>query len=154
AAPNKLRRRKKVVAVPAGLDRLVYGHWTRDRGALRPGSQGAMAKPVQVRRCPAAVTGADVSGSQIDRPCHARRNLAARGREQPPETGPIPQLFPFPTFRCDTQRRRRGRTVRMDRLHEMLPEDEILLCGLTLLVGAVLGAAARFLAALRERRSA
>ena len=42
----------------------------------------------------------------------------------------------------------------MERLHEMLPEDEILLCGLTLLVGVVLGAAARLLAALRERRSA
>jgi hypothetical protein len=42
----------------------------------------------------------------------------------------------------------------MERLHEMLPEDEILLCGLTLLIGVVTGAVARWLAALRERRSA
>ena len=42
----------------------------------------------------------------------------------------------------------------MERLHEMLPEDEILMCGLVLLVGIVVGAAARWLAALRERRSA
>jgi hypothetical protein len=42
----------------------------------------------------------------------------------------------------------------MERLHEMLLEDEILMCGLVLLVGIVVGAAARWLAALRERRSA
>jgi hypothetical protein len=42
----------------------------------------------------------------------------------------------------------------MERLHEMLPEDEILMCGLVLLAGIVLGAAARWLVALRERRSA
>jgi hypothetical protein len=36
----------------------------------------------------------------------------------------------------------------------MLLEDEILLCGLTLLIGIVLGAASRWLLALRERRSA
>jgi hypothetical protein len=41
----------------------------------------------------------------------------------------------------------------MDRLHEMLPEDEILMCGLVLLVGVVIGSAARWLAALRERRA-
>jgi hypothetical protein len=42
----------------------------------------------------------------------------------------------------------------MERLHEMLPEDEIFLCGLVLLVGVVTGAVARWLVALRERRSA
>jgi hypothetical protein len=40
----------------------------------------------------------------------------------------------------------------MEHLHEMLPEDEVFMCGLVLLVGVVLGAAARWLAALRERR--
>ena len=40
----------------------------------------------------------------------------------------------------------------MERFHEMLPEDEVLMCGLVLLVGIVFGAAARWLAALRERR--
>jgi hypothetical protein len=40
----------------------------------------------------------------------------------------------------------------MERLHQMLPEDEVFMCGLVLLVGIVLGAAARGLAALRERR--
>ncbi len=40
----------------------------------------------------------------------------------------------------------------MERLHEMLPEDEVFLCGLVLLLGVVIGAAARWLAALRERR--
>jgi len=34
----------------------------------------------------------------------------------------------------------------------MLPEDEILMCGLVLLIGIVVGAAGRWLAALRERR--
>jgi hypothetical protein len=42
----------------------------------------------------------------------------------------------------------------MDRLHDMLLEDEILFCGLVLLLGVVTGAAARWLAALRERRAA
>ncbi len=42
----------------------------------------------------------------------------------------------------------------MDRLHEMLVEDEILFCGLMLLFGAVAGAVARAIAALRERRAA
>jgi hypothetical protein len=42
----------------------------------------------------------------------------------------------------------------MERLHEMLVEDEILFCGLVLLFGAAAGAAARWLAALRERRAA
>ena len=39
-------------------------------------------------------------------------------------------------------------------LHEMLVEDEIFLCGLTLLFGVVTGAIARCLVALRERRVA
>jgi hypothetical protein len=40
-------------------------------------------------------------------------------------------------------------------LHEMLVEDEIFLCGLTLLVGLVAGAVARCLAGvLRQRRVA
>jgi hypothetical protein len=42
----------------------------------------------------------------------------------------------------------------MDRLHQMLPEDEVFMCGLVLLAGIVIGAAARLLVALRERRSA
>jgi hypothetical protein len=42
----------------------------------------------------------------------------------------------------------------MDRLHEMLVEDEILFCGLTLLVGIVSGAVARCVIALRGRRAA
>jgi hypothetical protein len=43
----------------------------------------------------------------------------------------------------------------MGPVHEMLPEDEILLCGAVLLFGIVLGAAARLIATfLRERRSA
>jgi hypothetical protein len=42
----------------------------------------------------------------------------------------------------------------MEHLHEMLPEDEILLCGATLLLGLVLGAATRLvIAVLRERRA-
>jgi len=41
----------------------------------------------------------------------------------------------------------------MERLHEMLPEDEFFICGLVLLMGFVFGAAARWLAALRERRA-
>ncbi|HEX5270119.1 MAG TPA: hypothetical protein VFW33_06530 [Gemmataceae bacterium] len=40
----------------------------------------------------------------------------------------------------------------MEHLHQMLPEDEVFMCGLALLVGVVLGAVARGLAALRERR--
>jgi hypothetical protein len=40
----------------------------------------------------------------------------------------------------------------MDHLHEMLPQDEVFMCGLVLLIGVVIGAAARGLAALRERR--
>jgi hypothetical protein len=42
----------------------------------------------------------------------------------------------------------------MDKLHEMLLEDEILFCGLMLLLGAAAGALARGVAALRERRTA
>ena len=40
----------------------------------------------------------------------------------------------------------------MERLHEMLPEDEVIMCGLVLLIGVVVGVAARWLATLRERR--
>jgi hypothetical protein len=42
----------------------------------------------------------------------------------------------------------------MDALHEMLVEDEIVFCGVMLLLGIVTGAAARFVASLRERRVA
>ncbi len=41
----------------------------------------------------------------------------------------------------------------MGRLHEMLIEDEIVLCGVILLVGIVIGAAARIVLAIRERRT-
>ena len=40
----------------------------------------------------------------------------------------------------------------MDKLHQMLPEDEFFICGLALLAGFVFGVAARLLATLRERR--
>jgi len=39
-------------------------------------------------------------------------------------------------------------------LHEMLVQDEIFLCGLTLLFGVITGAVARCLVALRARRVA
>jgi hypothetical protein len=42
----------------------------------------------------------------------------------------------------------------MDPLHMMLPEDEIFLCGMVLLYGFIIGAAARLIAAWRERRAA
>lgn len=42
----------------------------------------------------------------------------------------------------------------MGELHEMLPEDEILLCGTVLLFGLVCGALARLVVAVRERRAA
>jgi hypothetical protein len=42
----------------------------------------------------------------------------------------------------------------MDKLHEMLVEDEILFCGLMLLFGIVTGALARCVTALRGRRMA
>jgi hypothetical protein len=43
----------------------------------------------------------------------------------------------------------------MESLHDMMIEDEILLCGAVLLLGLVLGAVTRFAVALvRERRSA
>ena len=42
----------------------------------------------------------------------------------------------------------------MDKLHEMLLEDEILFCGVMLLFGVVVGAVARWITALRERRTA
>ena len=41
----------------------------------------------------------------------------------------------------------------MERLHEMLPQDEIFLCGLALLAGLATGAVARCLAALTQRRA-
>ena len=41
----------------------------------------------------------------------------------------------------------------MGGLHEMLIEDEIVLCGLVLLLGVVTGVVARGVAALRERRA-
>ncbi len=42
----------------------------------------------------------------------------------------------------------------MDRLHEMLVEDEILFCGLTLLSGIVVGAVSRLVIGLLGRRAA
>jgi hypothetical protein len=43
----------------------------------------------------------------------------------------------------------------MDPVHEMLPEDEIILCGVVLAFGLVLGIATRLLVAfVRDRRSA
>lgn len=43
----------------------------------------------------------------------------------------------------------------MDPAHVMLPEDEILLCGVVLLIGLVLGVASRLVLSLvRQRRSA
>jgi len=42
----------------------------------------------------------------------------------------------------------------MDKLHEMLVEDEILFCGLMLLLGIVTGALARCVTALCGRRMA
>ena len=42
----------------------------------------------------------------------------------------------------------------MGGLHAMLLEDEILFCGVTLLVGIVTGAVARWVVALRGRRTA
>jgi hypothetical protein len=41
----------------------------------------------------------------------------------------------------------------MDRLHEMLPEDEVFMCGLVLLIGIGVGVVTRWLAALTERRA-
>lgn len=41
----------------------------------------------------------------------------------------------------------------METFHQMLPEDEILLCGVVLLCGIVAGALARLAAAWRERRA-
>jgi hypothetical protein len=42
----------------------------------------------------------------------------------------------------------------MDKFHEMLVEDEILFCGLTLLLGIIVGALARGVASLIGRRMA
>ena len=42
----------------------------------------------------------------------------------------------------------------MDRLHEMLVEDEILFCGLTVLVGILAGALTRVIVSLCGRRMA
>ncbi|GEM_PF-3593629 len=41
----------------------------------------------------------------------------------------------------------------MGTLHQMLPEDEVLLCGVVLLLGMLAGALARLAAAWRERRT-
>ncbi len=41
----------------------------------------------------------------------------------------------------------------MESFHQMLPEDEILMCGVVLLLGIVAGALARLAAAWRERRT-
>lgn len=41
----------------------------------------------------------------------------------------------------------------MEVFHQMLPQDEILLCGLVLLCGVLAGALARAAAAWRERRT-
>ncbi len=42
----------------------------------------------------------------------------------------------------------------MEHLHQMLPEDEIFMCGVVLLYGILAGAAARLVLAWRERRAA
>jgi hypothetical protein len=42
----------------------------------------------------------------------------------------------------------------MGTLHQMLPEDEILLCGVVLLCGVLAGALARLAVAWRGRRAA
>jgi hypothetical protein len=42
----------------------------------------------------------------------------------------------------------------MERLHQMLPEDEILLCGVVLLCGILAGALARLVVAWSGRRTA
>lgn len=42
----------------------------------------------------------------------------------------------------------------MEMLHRMLPEDEIFLCGLTLLVGVLLGIGVGLLRSRRARRAA
>ena len=41
----------------------------------------------------------------------------------------------------------------MEKLHQLMLEDEILFCGIVLIFGMVTGAVARWLAALRERRT-
>ena len=42
----------------------------------------------------------------------------------------------------------------MESIHEMLVQDEIFLCGIVLLFGVIIGAAARLVYALLKRRSA
>jgi hypothetical protein len=42
----------------------------------------------------------------------------------------------------------------MEPFHHMLPEDEILLCGVVFLYGLIVGAALRLVAAWRQRRAA
>jgi hypothetical protein len=42
----------------------------------------------------------------------------------------------------------------MDRFHNMLVEDEVLLCGLVLMVGVVAGAVGRWIANFRKRSDA
>jgi hypothetical protein len=41
----------------------------------------------------------------------------------------------------------------MESFHQMLPEDEILMCGVVLLLGILAGAVVRLAAAWRERRT-
>jgi hypothetical protein len=41
----------------------------------------------------------------------------------------------------------------MGSLHQMLPQDEIFLCGVVLLLGIIAGALTRLAAAWRERRT-
>ncbi len=41
----------------------------------------------------------------------------------------------------------------MEMFHQMLPEDEILMCGFVLLCGVLAGALTRLAAAWRERRT-
>jgi len=41
----------------------------------------------------------------------------------------------------------------MDHLHEMVIEDEIVMCGSVLLLGIVLGAVARIVVSLRRREA-
>ena len=40
----------------------------------------------------------------------------------------------------------------MDHLHEMLIEDEIVMCGLVMMLGIVTGVVARLISAWRDRR--
>src|SRR5438309_34699 len=98
-----------------------------------------MAKPVQVRRCPATVTGEHhAPGSQDDRLGHAPRQPRGMGTGAwYPNAGRdgllpvrralasrfLPPLAPKPALPWLPPLRRERRTPRMDTLHEMLIED-------------------------------